>query len=62
VNSSESPISNYRACRSILVVAQNSRLAICYRRLPDGWEQVELQSIDLSLSLTQIYEDVPECE
>ncbi len=44
------------------MVAQNSRLAICYRRLPDGWEQVELQSIDLSLSLTQIYEDVPECE
>ncbi len=51
-----------------LLVAQNSRLVICYRRLPDGWEQelygaseaVELQSIDLTLPLTRIYEDVPE--
>ena len=51
-----------------LLVAQNSRLAICYRRLPDGWEQelygameaVELQSIDLTLPLARIYEDVPE--
>lgn len=51
-----------------LLVAQNSRLVICYRRLPDGWEQelygareaVELKSLDLSLPLAQIYEDVPE--
>lgn len=49
-----------------LLVAQNSRLAICYRRLPDGWQQelygareaVELQSIDLTLPLTRFW-DVP---
>ena len=51
-----------------LLVAQESRLAICYRRLPDGWEQasygareaVELKSVGLNLPLTRIYEDIPE--
>ena len=49
-------------------MAQESRLAICYRRLLDGWEQelygarevVELKSVGLSLPLTRIYEDIPE--
>ena len=44
------------------MVAQNSRLVICYRRLPDDWEPefygakeaVELQSIGLRLPLAQI--------
>ncbi|MFZ1643475.1 MAG: Uma2 family endonuclease [Candidatus Contendobacter sp.] len=51
-----------------LLVAQESRLAICYRRLPDGWEQepygarevIELKSVGLNLPLTRIYEDIPE--
>lgn len=51
-----------------LLVAQNSRRVICYRRLPDGWEQetygakeaVGLKSVDLILPLARIYEDIPE--
>ncbi len=54
--------------REYLLVAQDRRQVMVYRRLPDGWEQLtygagetmELDSIGLALPLSQIYEDVPD--